>query len=84
MQVYADLLTEFGRRYDGRRAVTQGLDAKQGSALGTEAHIAAVTDTKQEHWLPENWATDVLMFGDEARRSFAEMLHKAATMFVEA
>ena len=91
LQVYTDLLTEFGRHFDGLRTVTQGLDAKQGSALGTEggppgteAHIAAIVDTKQEHWLSEDWATEVLRFADEARISFVKNLQKVAILLVDA
>ena len=40
LQVYTDLLTEFGRHYDGMLTVTQGLDAKQGgSGLGTKGGL---------------------------------------------
>ena len=65
LQVYTDLLPEFGRHYDGLRTVTQGLDAKQGSALGTEGGPPGTDakrgsalgseglDATQEHWLPE-------------------------------
>ena len=58
LQVYTDLLTEFGRHYDGLLTVARGLRAKQGSALGTEGYppgteelIAAATDSNQEHGL---------------------------------
>ena len=92
LMVYTNLLTELGRHDDGLRTVAQGLDAMQGSALGSlDAKQVSglgteggppIANAKQEHWLPENWTTDLLTMADLARARFVYKLHKAAKVLV--